>query len=69
MTDTSPIRQTKFAAFEGASHDDERMCAILVAKDANTGALKAHVTTPDHRQPPSPDAIDMLVNAVEIANI
>jgi len=70
MTDTAPRpRQTTFASFPEASTRDERMAAVLVAKDADTGALKAYVTTPPHRQAPDPESIALLKQAVELANL
>ena len=61
--------QSKTATFPDASYEDERIAAVLIAKDANTGDLKAHVATSGDRKPPSDDAIAMLVQSAEIANL
>jgi hypothetical protein len=62
-------RQTKFVVFDEASAEDERMCAVLVSKDAITGALKAHVKAPEGRHEPDPEAVAWLVEAVNLANL
>lgn len=63
------VRQTRTATFPDASHDDERIAAVLIAKDSDTGELKAHVTHPPHRNPPHADAVAMLVQSAEIENL
>jgi hypothetical protein len=69
MAQGTNIRQPKFATFEGASDQDERLGAILIAKDATTGKVKVHVTVPEGRSLPAPEAIDMIGAAFEIANL
>jgi hypothetical protein len=62
-------RQTKFVVFDEASTDDERMAAVLISKDAETGALKAHVKAGPGRSEPDPEIVAALVQATEIANL
>lgn len=69
MAQGTTIRQPKFATFEGASQEDERLGAILIAKDAATGQVKVHVSVPEGRHLPAPEAIDMIGAAFEIANL
>lgn len=67
MTD-SEIRQTPWVVFPDADKSDERMAAILVSKDEE-GTLKAHVVVPEDRAEIPEGVVDMVVNAVEIANL
>lgn len=70
MTDTEPRpRQQKFATFPEASTRDERMAAVLVSKDADTGNLKAHVTTPPNRADVDPEVVALLVQSIELRNL
>ena len=69
MTDDEPVRQTPWVVFSDADKGDERMAAILVDKDSDTGELKAHVVVPMDRAPLPDGVVDMVVNAVEIANL
>lgn len=69
MAQGTEIRQPKFASFEGASHDDERLGAMLIARDADTGKVKVHVTIPEGRNTPAPEVVDMVANAFEVANL
>lgn len=70
MTDTTPRpRQTKTAVFPDASIYDERMAAVLVTKDADTGSLKAHVRAAPGRNEPDPEVVAHLVQSVELANL
>lgn len=66
---TNGIRQTKFVTFDEASTADERMTAVLISKDAQTGRLKAHVKTPAGRNEPDPEIVAALVQSVELRNL
>lgn len=66
---TTTPRQTKFVVFDEASQDDERMTAVLIAKDADTGTLKAYVKTPEGRNDPDPEIVAALVQSVELTNL
>lgn len=68
MTDEQ-IRQTPWVVFPDADKADERMAAILVSKNTDSGELTVHTVVPEDRAP-LPDGIaDMVANAVEIANL
>lgn len=67
MTDT--IRQPKFVTFPEADYADERMAAVLISKDAETGNLKAHVKDVPGREQPDPEIVAALVQSVEIRNL
>lgn len=69
MTDSDEVRQTPWVVFPDADKTDERMAAILVSKDGDTGQLKAHTVVPDDRAELPDGVVDMVVNAVEIANL
>jgi hypothetical protein len=68
LTD-DPVRQTPWVVFQDADKNDERMAAILVSKDADTGELKSHVEVPEDKADLPDGVVDMVVNAVEIANL
>lgn len=63
------IRQPNFVTFVGIDPGDERMAAVLVVKDADTGALKAIMKDIPGRNQPDPEIVAALVQAVEIANL
>lgn len=65
----SKIRQPKFVVFDEADTADERMAAVLVSKDAETGALKAHIKDVPGREAPDPEIVAALVQSVEIRNL
>lgn len=68
MTDTV-TRQQKFVVFEEASTADERVGAVLVAKDTETGRLKAIVKDVPGKEGPDPEVVAALVQSYEIRNL
>ena len=68
MTDEQ-IRQTPWVVFPDADKADERMAAILISKNTETGELKAHTVVPEDRAELMDGIVDMVVNSVEIANM
>jgi hypothetical protein len=67
MADT--IRQPKFVTFPEADHADERVAAVLISKDAETGDLKAYVKDVPGREQPDPEIVAALVQSVELRNL
>lgn len=65
----SHTRQSKTVVFNEASHEDERVAAVLVSRDATTGNLKAHVKDVPGREQPDPEIVALLVQSVEIRNL
>lgn len=63
------VRQAKFVVFEDASTQDERMAAVLITKDHETGKLKAYVKDVPGRPAPDPEIVAALVQSVEIRNL
>jgi hypothetical protein len=73
MQDTEPdqIKQAPWVVFDedrDAIMHEERMAAVLITK-TDEGNLKAYVKDVEDRNPPDPEAVAMLVQAVEIANL
>lgn len=58
-----------FVVFDEEAGQHERMAAVLVVKDTETGNLKAYVKDVEGRQPPSEDAIALLVQSTELSNL
>lgn len=66
---TNGIRHPKFVVFDDVNPADERMAAVLVVKDAQTGVLKAVTKDIPGRSQPDPEIVAALVQATEIANL
>ena len=63
------IRQPKFVTFEDAEHGDERVAAILIAKDVETGRLKAYTKDVPGHADPDPELVLALVQSQEIRDL
>ena len=62
------LKSTRTVVFPEASHDEERMAAVLINK-ADDGTLRAYVADIPGREQPDPEAVAMLVQSVALANL
>ena len=66
--DTPPVRSLKVVGFPEASHEEERVAAVLINRDAN-GNLRAYVKDVPGKNPPDPEVVALLVQSVELCNL
>ena len=65
----SAVRQPKFVVFPEADPTEERVAAILISRDTNTGALKAYVKDVPGHEGPDPEIVAALVTSIEIRSL
>lgn len=63
------IRQPKFVVFPDVDPHDERLAAVVVVRDHQSGSIKAITKDVPGRPQPDPEIVAALVTAVEIANL
>jgi hypothetical protein len=62
------IRSTKVVVFNEAEHQDEHIVAVLIQKN-DAGAMTAIVKEFPGRHAPDPEAVALLKQAAELANL
>lgn len=62
------MRSSKTVTFPEASHNEERVAAILVNK-AEDGTLRTYVKDVPGKSQPDPEIVALLTQSVEIANL
>lgn len=67
MTD-GQARGLRFTTFPEANYNEEHVAAVLITKDEE-GKHHAYVKEIPGKNPPIPEAVEMLVQAVELANL
>lgn len=68
MTDTA-MRSTKMAVFTEANRQDESIVAVLIQRDPATRTSKAIVQEFPGHNAPDPEAVALLKQAVDLANL
>lgn len=67
MADTR-MRSTKTVSFPEADTSEERIAAVLINRAAD-GTLRAYVKDVPGRNQPIPEAVEVLIQAVDLANL
>jgi len=63
------VRQAKFVVFQDAPTDEERLAAVLVTRDPDTGATKVYTKDVPGRPQPDPEIVAMLAQSVALQNL
>ena len=65
----STMRQPKFVVFPEADPTEERVAAVLISRDSETGALKAYVKDVPGHEVPDPEIVAALITSIEIRSL